>query len=387
MKPMKYVRKISCKRKNPTNKQHRKNEVTNKWQKLLSGTVITGSLLVCVLCQTERFPDTDVPKREYRLTGTSLQSIKHVTSYTGGCNTIYDDTLYEGETIVAEEGASGKQETTTLVTYLNGRAVSEDIIATRTITPATTREVRVGTKKRPEFVAPVEGYVITSYVGPRWGRSHNGLDLAVPVGTPVSNSAEVQSFNPAGTVDTASASTSTVATASSSGTVICQKYMSKSDRPCPRAKRSDYPATPVTAPVHTCTLRCGYRTKWLIRSTIWICDSHCSDAYFLAGASDTASLFWLDFRCTHARMPIFTSAAAKDPPQKISSCFVVDNPVNPANITLTTAICHTYSGILSFPSHENSLQDISGIRLCPEKMIATLTIKQIRLPRRNVMCL
>lgn len=189
MKPMKYVSKISCKRKNPTNEQHRKNDITNKWQKLLSGTVITGSLLVCLLCQTERFPDTDVPKREYRLTGTSLQSVKHVTSYTGGCNTIYDDTLYEGETIVAEEGASGKQETTTLVTYLNGRAVSEDIIDTRTITPATTREVRVGTKKRPEFLAPVEGYVITSYVGPRWGRSHNGLDLAVPVGTPVSNSA------------------------------------------------------------------------------------------------------------------------------------------------------------------------------------------------------
>lgn len=169
---MKYLRKISCKR-----------------EKLFSSVLITGSLLVCLLCQAEHFPNIDVPKREYSLTGTTLQSVKRVTPYTGGCNTIYDDTLYEGEMIVAEEGTSGKQETTTLVTYLNGRAVSEDIIDTRTITPATTREVRVGTKKRPEFLTPVEGYVITSYVGPRWGRSHNGLDLAVPVGTPVLNSA------------------------------------------------------------------------------------------------------------------------------------------------------------------------------------------------------
>ena len=42
--------------------------------------------------------------------------------------------------------------------------------------------------KRQDFLIPVDDYVITSYVGPRWGRTHNGIDLAVNVGTPVKSS-------------------------------------------------------------------------------------------------------------------------------------------------------------------------------------------------------
>jgi murein DD-endopeptidase MepM/ murein hydrolase activator NlpD len=38
------------------------------------------------------------------------------------------------------------------------------------------------------WVKPVENYTITSGFGPRWGRQHKGLDLGVPVGTPVYSS-------------------------------------------------------------------------------------------------------------------------------------------------------------------------------------------------------
>lgn len=38
------------------------------------------------------------------------------------------------------------------------------------------------------WVEPVKGYTITSPFGPRWGRQHKGLDLGVPVGTPVYSS-------------------------------------------------------------------------------------------------------------------------------------------------------------------------------------------------------
>lgn len=38
------------------------------------------------------------------------------------------------------------------------------------------------------WVEPVNGYVITSPFGPRWGRQHKGLDMGVPVGTPVYSS-------------------------------------------------------------------------------------------------------------------------------------------------------------------------------------------------------
>lgn len=38
------------------------------------------------------------------------------------------------------------------------------------------------------WIEPVNGYTITSPFGPRWGRQHKGLDLGVPVGTPVYSS-------------------------------------------------------------------------------------------------------------------------------------------------------------------------------------------------------
>lgn len=157
-------------------------------QKLLTYTLVGSSLLICLMSRVREFPAVQLSQKEYRLTGTSLQSVKEVVPYYDTCQTIYDSSLYEGEILVTQEGSAGKQETTSLITYLNGREVSEEIINTRVITPAVAREVHVGTKERPTFLIPVDDYVITSYVGPRWGRSHNGLDLAVPVGTPVKSS-------------------------------------------------------------------------------------------------------------------------------------------------------------------------------------------------------
>ena len=51
--------------------------------------------------------------------------------------------------------------------------------------------ILVGTKKRPKtaptgtFMMPIKSYVITSEFGPRWGRSHSGMDYAAPTGTPI----------------------------------------------------------------------------------------------------------------------------------------------------------------------------------------------------------
>ena len=35
------------------------------------------------------------------------------------------------------------------------------------------------------WTLPVQGYVLTSLYGPRWGRTHTGLDMAAPSGTPI----------------------------------------------------------------------------------------------------------------------------------------------------------------------------------------------------------
>ena len=228
-----------------------------KRRKLLPFTLVGSSLLVCLMSQAREFPSIKLPQKEYRLTGTSLQSVKEIVPYYDSCNTVYDDSLYQGEIVVTQEGTAGKQETTALITYLNGHAVSEEIIDSRVITPAIAREVHVGTKERPDFLIPVDDYVITSYVGPRWGRTHNGIDLAVNVGTPVKSSTAGTVIQSGWNGGTASVSMWTAAMAWSSVTDICLKLLSKSDRPSHKAICSDSPATPETAPDHICILKCG----------------------------------------------------------------------------------------------------------------------------------
>lgn len=163
--------------------------ISYKRQTLFAIVILCSGLLIALLNHLREYPAIKLQEPQYMLTGTTLQSRKEIKPYYAACQTVYDDHLYEDEIIVVNEGSAGQQETTTLFTYLNGRCVSENVIDTRVTVPAVAREVHIGTKKRPAFIMPVTNYVITSRVGPRWGRNHNGIDLAIPVGTSVYSAA------------------------------------------------------------------------------------------------------------------------------------------------------------------------------------------------------
>lgn len=106
--------------------------------------------------------------------------------------TIYveDSSLYIGESKVLVEGQPELREITvekyidgdgnTIQSFSESRVVKEDV----------PRLIAIGTKEKPAYIMPVEDYVFTSSYGPRWGRTHEGIDLAVSTGTPVAAAAE-----------------------------------------------------------------------------------------------------------------------------------------------------------------------------------------------------
>ncbi len=103
-----------------------------------------------------------------------------------------DKNLYEGYTEVDVEGVKGTSRLTERTTSVNGDTVDKEILNEKVMEQPVTEVIRVGTKERPPtvgsgtYIWPTNGsYRISSRFGPRWGRHHDGIDLACRTGTDV----------------------------------------------------------------------------------------------------------------------------------------------------------------------------------------------------------
>ncbi len=106
--------------------------------------------------------------------------------------TIYveDSSLYIGETKVLVEGQPELREITVEKFIDANGNTSQSFSESRVVKEDVPRLISIGTKEKPAYIMPVEDYVFTSSYGPRWGRAHEGIDLAVSTGTEVSAAAE-----------------------------------------------------------------------------------------------------------------------------------------------------------------------------------------------------
>ena len=106
--------------------------------------------------------------------------------------TTKDDTMYEGDEIVAQEGKNGRKEISARIVTVNGKTINTDVLSENITKKPVTKKVTVGTKERPptvgdgKFSCPIhDRFHKTTGFQMRWGRFHKGVDLACPTGTPV----------------------------------------------------------------------------------------------------------------------------------------------------------------------------------------------------------
>ncbi|MBU9722324.1 MULTISPECIES: peptidoglycan DD-metalloendopeptidase family protein [Bacillaceae] len=96
-----------------------------------------------------------------------------------------DDDVWQGTTKVTQEGKDGKKLVHYTTTYENGRTVDRETVAEEIMKEPTNKVVIRGTKTSPSrgtgnLAWPAVGGYISSHYGPRWGRMHNGIDIARP---------------------------------------------------------------------------------------------------------------------------------------------------------------------------------------------------------------
>ncbi|HZK01893.1 MAG TPA: M23 family metallopeptidase [Anaerovoracaceae bacterium] len=105
---------------------------------------------------------------------------------------IYEETstLYKGEQTVKSMGTNGERHVVAEITRHNGLEINRKEIKTETFSEPKNQVVLKGTKDPPPLIGtgslvyPTRGR-LTSRFGTRWGRKHNGIDLAAATGTKI----------------------------------------------------------------------------------------------------------------------------------------------------------------------------------------------------------
>lgn len=111
----------------------------------------------------------------------AVEEIKHTKKV------IEIDEMYKGDTKVKQEGTDGKKVATYLIRKENGVQVGQSVKEETILVQPTDHIVLKGTKVIPSrgsgvFAWPAEGGYISSKMGHRWGRQHEGIDIARPNG-------------------------------------------------------------------------------------------------------------------------------------------------------------------------------------------------------------
>lgn len=156
-----------------------------------------GVTVDAVTCESPLQKTTDVFGKSLTIyTGEPMFSVKTVEHVNGEVAVAFeivseeDATLYTGKTVVDIKGADGIKYVDAYITKIDGVVVEETVLRDEMIKQPITQVQRVGTKAAPasvgtgEFVMPASG-TLTSNFGRRWGRSHEGIDVAAKEGTPI----------------------------------------------------------------------------------------------------------------------------------------------------------------------------------------------------------
>lgn len=113
------------------------------------------------------------------------QTVKYKTEYK------YDNTMYQGQTKVLQEGQNGINRVTEKIKVVNGEVNQAYIVSNEEIKPVVNRVVARGGKQAPrgdgEWSWPTNfPWRISSGIGWRWGSMHRGIDIIGPgSGSPI----------------------------------------------------------------------------------------------------------------------------------------------------------------------------------------------------------
>lgn len=120
----------------------------------------------------------------------STQTLEFTEAIPYGTEKIEDSSMYNDVVEVETEGVNGQAKVLARVTKINDVEVEKNVLSSETIVEPVAKVERIGTKERPSttgsgsFIRPAYGSLSSRY-GARWGRRHNGIDIAGAYNSPI----------------------------------------------------------------------------------------------------------------------------------------------------------------------------------------------------------
>lgn len=132
----------------------------------------------------------NVEKRVPLLSVRSVQTLSLTEPVPFEVEQIKDASSYEGNVVIAQEGKEGSEKVIARVTKINGVETKRDILERETLKKPVKQIEKIGSMARPastgtgKFINPTYG-VLSSRYGSRWGKNHNGIDVAGSLNTDI----------------------------------------------------------------------------------------------------------------------------------------------------------------------------------------------------------
>ncbi len=117
------------------------------------------------------------------LTVKTVQTMELTEAIPREVQQIEDANIYQDTTVVAQEGEDGEACVVAKITKVNGAEREREVLSSVTIKSPIAKVEKIGTKELPpttgsgSFSRPASGSLSSRY-GARWGRRHNGIDIA-----------------------------------------------------------------------------------------------------------------------------------------------------------------------------------------------------------------
>lgn len=120
----------------------------------------------------------------------SVQTLELTEAIPFEVEKVEDNSMYKDVVEVARDGAEGQAKVIAKITKINNNEVDREVLASETLVEPVSKIEKVGTKERPSttgsgsFIRPAYGSLSSRY-GARWGRRHNGIDIAGSYNSPI----------------------------------------------------------------------------------------------------------------------------------------------------------------------------------------------------------